>query len=137
MKTRFLLIPLFFLLLFGINNYAQEKTNKSGGEYLLKADVMPEPVGGIEAIMNKVHYPEIAKRAGIEGKVYVLTNIDEYGNVVKTKIIKGIGSGCNEAAMKAVKETKFTPGENGGKKVKTQVTIPIYFKLGDKKDNKK
>ena len=99
------------------------------GEFLVSSEVMPELIGGLSSILSKIKYPEIAKRAGIQGKVFVIAFIDENGNVVNAKIIKGIGAGCDEAALDAVKQTKFTPGRQGGKPVKVQVTIPIVFKL--------
>jgi TonB family protein len=98
-------------------------------EFVLTADEMPEPVGGIIAIQEKIRYPEIAKRAGIEGKVYIKAFIDEEGKVVATDILKGMGSGLDEAAVRAIKETKFIPAKNDGKNVKIQVTVPIVFKL--------
>ncbi len=98
-------------------------------DYFVAVEEMPEPIGGIIAIQSKIKYPEIAKRAGIEGKVYVQAFIDENGNVENAKIIKGIGAGCDEAALEAVKQTKFTPGRQKGKPVKVQVSIPISFKL--------
>jgi hypothetical protein len=47
------------------------------GEFLIAAEVMPELIGGLASIQSKIKYPEIAKRAGIEGKVYVQAFIDE------------------------------------------------------------
>ena len=90
---------------------------------------MPGPIGGMFAIQEKIQYPEIAKRAGIQGKVIIQAFIDENGNVVHTKILNGIGGGCDEMAINAVKKTKFNPGMQNGKTVKVQVTIPIVFKL--------
>ena len=98
-------------------------------EYLISAEEMPEPIGGLYSIQSKIKYPEIAKRAGIEGKVFIQVFIDEDGNVVEAKVIKGIGAGCDAAALDAVKQTKFTPGKQNGKPVKVQVSIPIVFKL--------
>jgi TonB family protein len=98
-------------------------------EFFDSAEQMPMPVGGLAAIRSKIVYPEAAKRAGIEGKVVVEAKIDESGDVISVSVLKGIGSGCDEAALKAVRETKFTPGEHGGKSVKTKVAIPINFKL--------
>jgi TonB family protein len=98
-------------------------------DFYIAVEEMPEIIGGLKSIQEKIHYPEIAKRAGIEGKVYVLAFIDETGNVVNARIIKGIGAGCDEAALDAVKQTKFTPGRQRGKPVKVQVSIPIVFKL--------
>lgn len=99
------------------------------GEFLVSAEEMPLPIGGMYAIQSKIIYPEIAKRAGIEGKVFIQAFIDETGVVTEAKIIKGIGGGCDEMAIDAVKKTKFNPGMQNGKTVKVQVTIPIVFKL--------
>ena len=98
-------------------------------EYATSVEEMPMPVGGLYSIQSKIKYPEIAKRAGIEGKVFIQVFIDEDGNVVEAKVIKGIGAGCDAAALDAVKQTKFTPGKQNGKQVKVQVSIPIVFKL--------
>ena len=97
--------------------------------YFVAVEEMPGPIGGIKAIQEKIVYPEIAKRAGVEGKVYVLAFVNEQGEVTKAQIIKGIGAGCDEAALDAVLKTKFTPGKQRGKPVKVQVSIPIIFKL--------
>jgi protein TonB len=97
--------------------------------YFVAVEEMPEPIGGIGEIQKKIIYPEIAKRAGVEGKVYVLAFVDESGSVTDAKIIKGIGAGCDEAALDAVKKTKFKPGKQRGKAVRVQVSIPVVFKL--------
>lgn len=107
----------------------EEKKVDEEPQYFVAVEEMPEPIGGIAAIQNKIVYPEIAKRAGVEGKVYVKAFVDEKGNVTKVEIQKGLGAGLDEAAMKAVKETKFKPGKQRGKPVKVQVSIPIVFKL--------
>lgn len=114
---------------FNINNHYADNTEFNKSDYQVKAEEMPEPVGGIAAIQSKLLYPEIAKRAGVEGRVYVLAFINEEGDVVYTEVIKGVGTGLDEAAVKAVKETKFTPAKIDGKPVKVQVTVPIVFKL--------
>lgn len=131
MKKKIFILPFIILLLTAANAFGQEKdtSEKSNEKYLVKAEVMPEPVGGISAIQKRVIYPEIAKKAGIEGKVYIKAFIDEKGDVIKTKILKGIGSGCDESAMEAVKETKFTPAKQKSKLVKSQVVVPVMFKL--------
>ena len=98
-------------------------------DYFMVAEEMPEPVGGIAAIGQKVRYPEIAKRAGIEGRVFVKAIIDTQGNVIETEVIKGLGAGTDEAAVEAIKNSKFIPGKINGKPVKVQVAIPILFKL--------
>ena len=98
-------------------------------QYFVAVEEMPEPIGGIAAIQSKIVYPEIAKRAGVEGRVYINAFVDENGNVTKAEVLKGIGAGCDEAALKAVKETKFKPGRQRGKAVKVQVSVPVIFRL--------
>lgn len=97
--------------------------------YFVAVEEMPEPIGGIKGIQERITYPEIAKRAGVEGKVYILAFVDESGNVTKATVLKGIGAGCDEAARDAVLATQFKPGKQRGVPVKVQVSIPIIFKL--------
>jgi len=129
MKLRYLNITfviIFFSLVLSLS--AKQNVNE-GAAYLPFAQEMPTPIGGLSAIYKKVVYPEIAQKAGVQGKVYLLAFINENGGVDDVKIIKGIGGGCDEAAMKAVKETKFKPGKNKGKPVKVKFSLAIKFKL--------
>jgi len=96
--------------------------------FFVAVEEMPELIGGIKGLQSKIVYPEIARRVGVEGKVIVQAIVDETGKVVSVNTIKGIGSGCDEVALDAVRNSKFTPGKQRGKTVKTQVTIPIVFK---------
>jgi TonB family protein len=98
-------------------------------DYLAIAENMPGPIGGMYSIQEKITYPEIARRAGLQGKVIIQAFINEEGNVTHTKIVKGLGGGIDEMASDAVRKTKFNPGMQNGKPVKVQVTIPIVFKL--------
>ena len=107
------------LLFFGVSGFAQEE----------KLDKYPEPVGGIEAMIKNVVYPQTAKDQGIQGKVLVKTIIDEKGKVVETEILESVNEDCDKAAMDAIKKTKFTPGIKDNKPVKAEVTIPVMFKL--------
>ena len=97
--------------------------------YFVAVEEMPQPIGGLQGIQQMISYPEIAKRAGIEGKVFVRAFVDETGIVSSAEIVKGIGGGCDEAALDAILKTKFTPGKQRGKPIKVQVTIPVVFKL--------
>ena len=97
--------------------------------YFVAVEEMPEPLGGLKSIQEKIVYPEIAKRARVEGKVFVKAFVDETGKVTSAEIVKGIGAGCDEAAVDAVLQTKFSPGKQRGRPIKVQVTIPIVFKL--------
>ncbi len=101
-------------------------------DYLTSAEVMPEPVGGMNTIMKNLIYPEQAKEGNIQGTVKIRALIDEYGEVTQDEVVQGIGHGCDEAAKIAVYYTKFNPGLVKGKPVKVQMIIPIEFKLGKK-----
>ncbi|HKJ44697.1 MAG TPA: energy transducer TonB [Balneolales bacterium] len=90
---------------------------------------MPKLIGGLDNFQKTVEYPKLAKEAGIEGRVYVKFVINEKGNVVNPKVVRGIGGGCDQAAIEAVKKAKFVPGLQRGKPVKVWYTMPIYFKL--------
>jgi protein TonB len=97
--------------------------------YAAFAEVMPEPVGGIAGVFKKIVYPEIAKRTNIEGKVYLLIYVNENGGVDDVKVIKSLGGGCDEAAIKAVKESKFNAGKNKGVPLKVKLSMAVTFKL--------
>ena len=98
-------------------------------EIFIWSEVMPQPIGGLTTIQNKVNYTEIAKRIKLEGTVYIEAIIDEKGNVIESKIIKKIGGGLDQEALNAVADTKFHPGLQRGKPVKVKITIPIKFVL--------
>ncbi len=80
---------------------------------------MPKPVGGIVAIQKKIVYPEFAKRAGIQGKVHVKAFVDETGNVFKVELVKGIGGGCDEVALEAVKNSEILTWQTKRKSCKS------------------
>jgi periplasmic protein TonB len=93
------------------------------------AEELPSPVGGIKSLQEKVHFTEIARRAGVEGIVYIQAKINKNGDVVEAKILKGLGAGLDEEALNAVKLTKFVPGKQRGRAVNVMMTIPVKFVL--------
>ncbi len=93
-------------------------------------DKPPEPIGGFAAIQRKVIYPEIALEAGIEGKIIVRAFVNEFGVVKDCLILSGIeGSGLNEAAIDAVKKSRFYPAQQRDRNVAVWITVPVIFKL--------
>lgn len=98
-------------------------------EVFIVVEQMPEPIGGMKAIYDAIVYPEIAKKAGIEGRVVLQFVVDEAGNVTEPRVIRGIGGGCDEAALNAIKDLKFIPGKQRGRAVKVQFQLPIVFRL--------
>jgi protein TonB len=97
----------------------------------------PEFPGGMEAwnefLMNHLKYPEQAREMGIEGTVYVVFEIRKDGSVKNAELIRGIGAGCDEEALRIIKESpNWTPGKQRGHIVNVRMRVPIKFKLGDK-----
>ncbi len=126
MKLSALII--FGLIVFTCISFAQAEVSADDG-YLAFAQVMPEPVEGLPAVIKKIQYPPIARQAGLEGKVFVMAYVDEKGNVEDVKVIKGVGGGCEEEVIKVLKTTKFKPGMNNGQPVKVKTSLSFAFKL--------
>ena len=75
-------------------------------------------------------YPEIAQEAGIEGVVIVQAFIDKKGRVKETLILKGVpNTGLDEAAMEAIRKTRFRPAKQRERAVGVWISIPVNFKL--------
>ena len=88
-------------------------------------DLAPRAKSAIKPI-----YPEIAQEAGIEGVVVVQAFIDERGRVKETLILKGVpNTGLDEAAMEAIRRTKFHPAEQRERPVAVWISIPVNFRL--------
>ncbi len=103
--------------------------------FVLVPEVQPEPAGGIQSwvkfLSRNIRYPREAKRRGVEGKVFVEFIIGADGKIRDCKIIKGIGSGCDEEAIRVLKKApKWNPGLQRGRPVPVKVIMPINFKLG-------
>lgn len=102
-----------------------------GDEYFVVVEEMPKLIGGLKGLQSKVVYPEMAKRAGIEGRVTLQFIVNENGDVENPKVIRGIGGGADEAALEVVSQAKFEPGLQRGKPVKVQYSLPVVFRLTD------
>lgn len=112
----------------------KERDLEEDPAFYLSVEVMPEPIGGMDAIYKKLSYPKRAKEYGIEGTVIVRAFIDRDGEVLDAQVIKGIGYGCDESARLAVFYHRFKPGLQRGQRVKVQMDIPVEFKLNKKED---
>ncbi len=96
-------------------------------------DEPPTPIGGQAAISRNTIYPDIAREAGIEGKVSVQAFINDKGDVEHCLIMKGMpGTGLDEAAINAIKKTKFKPAKQRDRNVGVWIAIPVTFKLNTK-----
>ncbi|MBN8653376.1 MAG: TonB family protein [Cytophagales bacterium] len=99
----------------------------------LAPEVKPEPVGGFEGfykfVGKNLKYPKRAQYTHTQGKVYVEFIVDKNGIVSDLKVVKGIGSGCDEEAMRVLALTKWQPGRQRGKPVNVRMTMPLNFVL--------
>jgi protein TonB len=93
-------------------------------------DEPPEPIGGLEALMRNVKYPPIAREAGIEGTVVIQAFINDRGVVTETVVAKSLpGTGLDDAAVEAIRRTRFKPAKQRDRPVGVWLTIPVMFKL--------
>lgn len=82
------------------------------------------------ALANQIKYPESAKNAKVEGKVYVEFIVSKQGKVRDAKVVKSVETALDAEALRAVNALKdWTAGEKGGKKVDVKMVLPIFFKL--------
>ena len=100
---------------------------------------MPEFPGGDKGfhqfIADNVKYPAEAKEKGIRGIVYVNFIVEPDGSISDIRVLRGIGGGCDEEAVRVVEYMpKFKPGIQNGEAVRVSYTVPVIFRLEDKQD---
>ena len=101
---------------------------------LFNADIMPEFPGGKNGLKRYFRknytYPQAARESGIEGTVFIRFVVKEDGSVSDIAVLKGLGFGCDDEAIRLVRKMpKWIPGEHAGKRVAVYKTMPIGFKL--------
>ncbi|MBI9036707.1 MAG: energy transducer TonB [Bacteroidales bacterium] len=112
----------------------EEEEEAEEQEIFLVVESPPSFPGGEAArkrfLGENLKYPQMAKESGIQGKVYVTFVVEPNGSVTGIKIIRGIGGGCDEEAIRV---TKLMPtwiaGKQRGKPVRVQFNMPIKFTL--------
>ncbi len=90
---------------------------------------MPKMKGGVSKLYSEINYPKQAREARIEGRVIVQYIVNQKGGVENPKIIRGIGGGCDEEVLRAIKLMNFTPGIQNGRFVKVKISQMITFRL--------
>ena len=95
---------------------------------------MPEFPGGRAALMKylatNIKYPPYAKEAGIQGRVFINFVVEKDGSITAVKVLRGIGGGCDEEAIRVVKNMpKWSPGMQRGKPVRVSFNLPVKFTL--------
>ena len=95
---------------------------------------MPGFPGGDEAVYkylrDNIRYPVIAMESGIQGRVYLTFVVEKNGSITDVKVMRGIGGGCDEEAVRVVqKMPKWNPGKQRGRPVRVLYSIPVIFTL--------
>lgn len=106
-----------------------EEDEEPEEDFFTVVEQMPELIGGLAELQSRIEYPEQARRAGIEGRVYVQFIVNEEGRVEDPQVIRGIGGGADEEALRAVREAEFRPGMQRGRPVRVQYSLPVVFQL--------
>ena len=107
----------------------EEQKEELEDDFFVVVEQMPSLKGGLSDLQKKVRYPEMARRAGIEGRVTVQFIVGIDGSIENPRVIRGIGGGCDEEAIRVVQSAKFTPGMQRGRPVRVQYSLPIVFRL--------
>jgi len=94
----------------------------------------PEYPGGdaarVKYLQNAIRYPPMARESGIQGTVYVTFVVSKTGEISNVQVLRGIGGGCDEEAMRVIKlMPKWIPGRQNGKPVPVWFNLPIKFTL--------
>jgi protein TonB len=97
-------------------------------------EVNPEFPGGIEKFYSylgkNIRYPAVARENNVQGKVFVGFVVEKDGSLTDIKVIRGIGSGCDEEAVRVLRASPhWKPGIQNGRPVRTQYNVPISFTL--------
>ncbi len=108
---------------------ADAEAEEEEEDFFVFVEEMPKMKGDLMELQAKIRYPEMARRAGIEGRVHIQFIVNELGQVEDPKVVRGIGGGCDEEALRVVRQAEFTPGLQRGKPVRVQYSLPIFFKI--------
>lgn len=101
---------------------------------ILVPEIAPEFPGGINALMNfiarNIRYPEMAREQMIQGRVYLSFIVEKDGSVSSIELLRGIGGGCDEEAIRVVNAMPaWQPGRQNGRAVRVAYNLPIRFSL--------
>jgi protein TonB len=132
MKQTILLSAILFMT-FCVHAQDTGNISKSQDKQFYYIQKMPyAPYNVDQYLADNLKYPGRARRQKIQGRVIVRFVINEDGSISDCKIIKGIGGGCDEVALKVIQNMpKWSPGKQEGKPVKVFFTKAINFTLSD------
>lgn len=112
----------------------QDEEDSEEQQIFMVVESMPEFPGGdanlYKYLAENIKYPQMAKESGIQGRVFVTFVVERDGSVTDVRVLRGIGGGCDEEAIRVVKGMpKWTPGKQRGKSVRVQYNLPVKFTL--------
>jgi TonB family protein len=112
----------------------EEEVHELDSNVYVSVDVLPEFPGGINGLMDylasNIQYPKKAKYLGIEGRVFLNFIIEPDGNVSNVSVLKGIGGGCDEEAIRVLEAMpRWDAGTIDGKPVRVSYNLPLKFTL--------
>jgi protein TonB len=112
----------------------QEEESEEERQIFMVVESMPEFPGGEPALYKylaeNIKYPQMAKESGIQGRVFVTFVVERDGRVTDVRVLRGIGGGCDEEAIRVVAAMpKWAPGKQRGKPVRVQYNLPVKFTL--------
>ncbi|WP_420582595.1 energy transducer TonB [Reichenbachiella sp.] len=107
---------------------------QDGDKIYSLADEQPAYPGGMSAffkyIQTDMQYPDTAKAANVEGRVFVEYVIEKDGSVSSAKILKSLNEDCDKEALRLISNSvKWSPGKIDGKAVRVKMALPLNFKL--------
>lgn len=108
-----------------------EEDEETGERVYTVVDQEPRPVGGLSALTEDASYPERASRRGVEGRVYVQATVNPDGTVREVELVRGIGYGCDDEALRVVRNAEFEAAQVSGRAVAARTTVWVQFSLGD------
>jgi len=98
-------------------------------DLFMVVEEMPEMLGGISRLYELLRYPEMARRAGMEGRVVVEVIIERDGRPSSPTVIRSAGPMLDEAAVEAIMQLVFRPGRQRNQPVRVRYAIPVSFRL--------
>jgi TonB family protein len=112
----------------------KELNNEKTKDGFFVVEQQPEFPGGTSEmwkfIGRNTRYPTEASKAGVQGKALISFTVNENGSIRNPRVIKGLGSGIDEEAIRMVLSMpRWTPAKQNGQAVAVEYTLPIEFKL--------
>ncbi|HZY38532.1 MAG TPA: energy transducer TonB [Mucilaginibacter sp.] len=133
-KTLLTLIPLLFLLT--AKAQLTDSARNSNDMVFTSVEHIPEFPGGISQfnkfLVKNLRYPAAARENNTEGRVIVTMVVEKDGSLSQVKVVRGIGDGCDDEAVRLVKlSSPWKPGMQNGRAVRVMYAVPVSFTLAN------